>query len=188
MFMSSGDVFTKEDLDFIYIRSDVFTKEDIDFIYIRSVCKESCYPTKIDYMPSLEIIFMIVAVSMMIISFLLFIICCKLLLLLKKIKERLIATNGAMELQRLCTWRPIFKNIWTKCLNNIWLSKLPQIEYEYQYSVENIRIEYSFEHYCETAWRTSKQKQAIESFIFFTNREMDRGSAIARMKVSFQVW
>ena len=54
MFMSSGDVFTKEDLDFIYIRSDVFTKEDLDFIYIRCVYKESCYPTKIDYIPSLE--------------------------------------------------------------------------------------------------------------------------------------
>ena len=54
MFMSSGDVFTKEDLDFIYIRSDVFTKEDLDFIYIRCVYNESCYPTKIDYIPSLE--------------------------------------------------------------------------------------------------------------------------------------
>ena len=43
-----------EDLDYIYIRSDVFTKEDLDFIYIRCVYNESCYPTKIDYIPSLE--------------------------------------------------------------------------------------------------------------------------------------
>merc|ERR1711973_348752 len=90
MFMSSGDVFTEEDLD---------------FKYIRSVRKEKCNPepvpraaTKIDYMPSLEIFFMIVAGSLMFISIILFFICCKLYCCLRRSKRG----EKYMELQRLC--------------------------------------------------------------------------------------
>merc|ERR1711963_501182 len=89
MFMSTGDVFTEEDLD---------------FKYIRSVRKESCYPTpvprsaiKIDYIPSLEIFFMIVAGSLMFISVILFFICCKLYCCLGRSKSG----DKYMELQRL---------------------------------------------------------------------------------------
>ena len=84
---------------------DVFTEEDLDFKYIRSVRKESCYPTpvprattKIDYIPSLEIFFMIVAGSLMFISIILFFICCKLYGCLRRSKRG----EKYMELHTIC--------------------------------------------------------------------------------------
>merc|ERR1711988_1733555 len=83
---------------------DVFTEEDLDFKYIRSVRKEKCNPdpfpraaTKIDYIPSLEIFFMIVAGSLMFISIILFFICCKLYCCSRRSKRG----EKYMELQRL---------------------------------------------------------------------------------------
>jgi len=83
---------------------DVFTKEDLDFKYIRSVRKESCYPspaprtgTKIDYTPSVEIFFMIVAGALVFICIILFFICCKLFCCLRRSKRE----DKYVELQRL---------------------------------------------------------------------------------------
>ena len=90
MFVSNGDLFTEEDLDFKFIRSIRKEKCSIPSPEPRAI-------TKIDYAPLLVTFFMIVAGSSVLICIILLFICCKLYCCLRRSKKG----EKQVELQRL---------------------------------------------------------------------------------------
>ena len=90
MFVSNGDLFMEEDLDFKYIRSIRKEKCSIPSPEPRAI-------TKIDYAPLLVTFFMIVAGSSVLICIILLFICCKFYCCLRRSKKG----EKQEELQRL---------------------------------------------------------------------------------------